>query len=146
MKRALLLCALLAPLSLCAMVNKKVNHQLSGVWQQVQISPTDKHVMHLPVWKVLQNDGNFFIFLITDKSGQSIIAHEGHYNVTSDSTVVEHVTSSVINSAFVGLSNNITYSFVGKDKINITYQLPGAANSTTESWVRVKLEYPHLKK
>lgn len=144
MKRALLLYALLAPLSLCATVNKKTTNQLTGIWQQIQTaSPQDKRIIHLPVWKVLQSDGTFTIFLITDKTGQCIIAHEGRYNVTSDSTVVEHVTGSVINSAFVGLSNNITYHFVGKDQLNITYQLPGATCSSTESWVRVKLEYPH---
>lgn len=143
MKKALLLCALLAPLSLCAMVNKKEVKNLTGVWQQVQNSPTDKHTMHLPVWKVLQNDGSFLIFLIVDKSAQCVIANEGHYEVTSDSTLVEHVTNSIINSAFIGLSNKISYHFEGKDKMNITYQLPGATTSTTESWVRVKLEFPH---
>ena len=67
---------------------------LPGVWQQVQVSKHDGHTIHLPVWKVMQNDGTFCTFLIASQKGTCIITNEGRYEVTSDSTFVEYVTGS----------------------------------------------------
>lgn len=142
--KLLLLLALLAPLSLCAEETKK-QPALTGVWQQVQAARHDGHIMTLPVWKVLQGDGSFCTFLIANATGQSVITNEGSYEVTSDSTVVEHVTGSITDLDIVGKKLTLTYHFEGKDTLHVSYRVPGASRDGHETWVRVKLEVPKEK-
>lgn len=115
---------------------------LPGVWQQVQVSKHDGHTIHLPVWKVMQNDGTFCTFLIASQKGTCIITNEGRYEVTSDSTFVEYVTGSITDPSLIGRGNKITYHFSERDKIEVSYRLPGAKRDGRETWVRVKLEVP----
>lgn len=134
-----LLLALLAPLSLSA---QKSLSDVAGVWQQVQQAKGDGHLMKLPVWKVMQNDGSFCTFLIANESGQSIITNQGRYELTSDSTIVEHITGSITDPELIGLSNTLTYQFRDSDKMDVSYRVPGASRENHEKWVRVKLEMP----
>ena len=87
MKQLLFLLALVLPLGLCAAAEKD-NPTLVGVWQQVQQSKGDGHLIQLPVWKVMQSDGQFCTFLIANQVGQSIMTNQGSYTVTSDNTCV----------------------------------------------------------
>lgn len=141
MKKFLLTLALLAPLSMSAEPTKKKG-ELAGIWQQVDTNEQDGNMMRLPVWKVLQKDGSFCVFLIAGKSGQSIIANQGTYAQTSDSTYTERLTGSITNDELVGKENTIVYHFASKDRLLVKYQLPGSKVTAVETWVRVKLEYP----
>lgn len=141
MKKILLSMALLlASVSLSANGTKKVT--LAGIWQQVQQDPQTHKSINLPVWKVLENDGAFHVFLIADAKCQCIITNQGRYELKSDSTFTERITGSITDANLVGRSNTITYHFDGQDKMNISYQMPGATTKTNETWVRVKLEMP----
>ena len=100
MKQLLFLLALVLPLGLCAAAEKD-NPTLVGVWQQVQQSKGDGHLMQLPVWKVMQSDGQFCTFLIANQGGQSIMTSQGSYTVTGDNTCVEHITGSITDPELV---------------------------------------------
>lgn len=141
MKQLLFLLALVLPLGLCAAAEKD-NPTLVGVWQQVQQSKGDGHLIQLPVWKVMQSDGQFCTFLIANQGGQSIMTSQGSYTVTSDNTCVEHITGSITDPELVGKDNTITYRFVSPDVIDVTYRIPGATRDGHETWRRVKLELP----
>lgn len=141
MKKILLsMTLLLTSVSLSANGTKKVT--LAGIWQQVQQDPQTHKSINLPVWKVLENDGTFHVFLIADAKCQCIITNQGRYELKSDSTFTERITGSITDANLVGRSNTITYHFDGQDKMNISYQMPGATTKTNETWVRVKLEMP----
>lgn len=127
-------------LSVSAGTQRKV--KLVGVWQQVQRDAQNGRQMNLPVWKVLQADGTFCVFLIADKSGQCIITNEGRYEVKNDSSLVERVTGSITDPSLVGIGNELTYKFIGKDEMHVTYRMPSATTDANETWVRVKLEWP----
>lgn len=141
MKKLLLSLALLAPLSLSAEPAKKKDG-LTGIWQLVEIHKADGHEMRLPVWKVLQSDGAFYSFLIANQTCQTIINNQGTYKQTSDSTYVEHITGTITDEELIGKANTITYHFLDKDRIEISYQLKGTKFNAKETWVRVKLELP----
>lgn len=140
MKTKLFLCiALLAPLSLNA---QKSQQTIAGVWQQVQQAKGDGHLIKLPVWKVLQNDGSFCTFLIANESGQSIITNQGRYEQTTDSTIVEHITGSITDPELIGRSNTLTYQLSHSDQMAVSYCVPGSSRTSHETWIRVKLEMP----
>lgn len=141
MKQLLFILCFLTSLGLSADTQKK-RAALTGLWQQVGVDPHDGRQMRLPVWKVLQEDGHFFIFLIANQHAQSIITNRGTYKPATDSTYVEHITGSITNTEMVGRSNTITYRFLDKDRIEVSYNLPEAPGVARETWVRVKLELP----
>ena len=142
MKKTFFLLAALLPAALCATSSHDNATDLIGVWQQVQTSKTDGHLMQLPVWKVMQKDGTFCTFLIANEHGQSVITNQGRFTVVNDSTVTEHINGSITDPELVGKENRITYHFDGKDKIHVSYRMPGATRDGQEDWVRVKLEMP----
>lgn len=113
-----------------------------GLWQQVEQSRQDGRTLLLPVWKMIQSDGRFCTFLIGNRSGQSVITNEGRYEVTSDSTVTEHVSGSITDLDIVGKSIRLTYRLEGRDRLHLTYRIPGASRDGHETWKRVCLEVP----
>ena len=141
MKRLLLFLALLLPLSAQA-GNENSRKKLVGVWQQVQKSEPDNRLVLLPVWKIVQADGNFCTFLIANQSGVSIMANQGTYQVTSDSTCVEAVKGSSTGPELIGKHNTLTLHVVADDLIEVSYRRPGAARDGHETWRRVELELP----
>lgn len=141
MKKILLAMSLLC-MTLSANANSAKKNTLVGIWQQVQFDSKAGHFINLPVWKVLENDGSFHVFLIADPKCQCIITNQGKYTVKTDSTFVEHVTGSITDATLVGRNNTITYHFDGQDKMRVTYQMPSATSKAEETWVRVKLEMP----
>lgn len=141
MKRILLFLALFLPLCLGAKTDNN-KAKLVGVWQQVQKSTTDSHLMLLPVWKVIQADGSFCTFLIANQSGMSILTNQGTYQVTSDSTCVEAVKGSITDPELIGKFNTLTFHFVSDDLLEVSYRIPGASRDGHETWRRVKLELP----
>lgn len=141
MKKIFLAMSLLC-MTLSANANSAKKITLAGIWQQVQLDPKTGHLINLPVWKILENDGSFHVFLIADPKCQCIITNQGKYSVKTDSTFVEHITGSITDSNLVGRNNTITYHFEGQDKMRITYQMPSATSKAEETWVRVKLEMP----
>ena len=141
MKRLLLFLALLLPLSAQA-GNENSRKKLVGVWQQVQKSEPDNRFVLLPVWKIVQADGNFCTFLIANQSGMSIMTNQGTYQVTSDSTCVEAVKGSITDPEPNGRHTTQTLHFVSDDRLEVSYRVPGARRDGHETWRRVKLELP----
>lgn len=142
MKRLIILLAMAIPMCLTAADVKDGATRFLGVWQQVQTSQSDGHVMLLPVWKVMQSDGSFCTFLIANQNGQSIITNQGRYEVKNDSILVESVLGSITDPELVGKNNTLTYHFKDKDSVHVSYRMPGASREGHEDWVRVKLEMP----
>lgn len=122
--------------------NRKSGDKLPGIWQQVQKGKHESDLVRLPVWKVIQGDGRFCTFLIANAEAKSIITNEGTYEVTSDSTFVEHVQGSITDPGLIGKANKITYIMPDKDTMHISYRLEGATRDGYETWIRVKLEIP----
>ncbi len=142
MKRLIILLAMAIPMCLAAADVKNGATRFLGVWQQVQTSQSDGHVMLLPVWKVMQSDGSFCTFLIANQNGQSIITNQGRFEVKNDSILVESVLGSITDPELVGKNNTLTYHFKDKDSVHVSYRMPGASREGHEDWVRVKLEMP----
>lgn len=142
MKRLIILLAMAIPMCLAAADVKNGATRFLGVWQQVQTSQSDGHVMLLPVWKVMQSDGSFCTFLIANQNGQSIITNQGRFEVKNDSILVESVLGSITDPELVGKNNMLTYHFKGNDSVHVSYRMPGASREGHEDWVRVKLEMP----
>lgn len=131
---------LLTALGMSASNAKKPS--VAGIWQQVQQDPQSNKAITLPVWKILENDGSFKVFLIADAKCQCIITNQGRYEVKNDSIMTERITGSITDASLVGRSNTITYSFENQDEMHITYRMPEATTQANETWVRVKLEMP----
>lgn len=142
MKRLIILLAMAIPMCLAAADVKNGATRFLGVWQQVQTSQSDGHVMLLPVWKVMQSDGSFCTFLIANQNGQSIITNQGRFEEKNDSILVESVLGSITDPELVGKNNMLTYHFKDKDSVHVSYRMPGASREGHEDWVRVKLEMP----
>ena len=140
MKKFLLL-LLLVPLTLCAEPVEQKD-QLVGIWQQVSPAKGDNPAIKLPVWKVLQQDGQFTLFLIANKQAQSIITNQGTYTVVADNVIVEHISASLTKPEMVGKKNKIRYKFLDRDTMVISYRFPTDQTDVTEMWVRVKMELP----
>ena len=141
MKRYFLLWALLCTFAVNAVAQHAAS-KIVGVWQQVQQSKSDGHEMQLPVWKVLQSDGRFCTFLIANQIGQSIITNQGTYQLTDETTCVEHIDGSITDPELVGKQNTLTLQFKSDDLLEVTYRIPGATRDGHEVWRRVKLELP----
>jgi len=99
--------------------------------------------MKLPVWKIMQSDGVFYTFLIADASGKSIKTSEGTFEITSDSTLTEHITAAITDQSLIGKNNVIRYHFSDSDTLHFQYRLPDATQNGEETWIRVKLEVPN---
>lgn len=132
----------------CMAVNafgQKHAERLIGVWQQYQETIDDKgnkRMMHLPVWKVLQSDGQFCTFLIANASGSCLMTNKGTYEVVGEHVYNEKIEKSIVNSKLVGKTNPIHFKYEGKDRLVITYQMPGVAHAAVEIWQRVKMSLP----
>ena len=141
-------------LSLCAalfmaahLLAQTSNHPLVGLWQQVQQDDGHAHggkpgFIKLPVWKVIQPDGNFFIFLIAAPDATCIKTNEGAYTVNSDSLYTEHINGSVTDPTLIGKDNKIFYRFETQDMLHVSYHHKKADRKGEELWIRVKLEVP----
>lgn len=135
---------LLAGLSGTA-VAQTSQHSLVGIWQQTQKVEKENgksRILNLPVWKVMQSDGQFSTFLIPNRKGASIITTQGTFTVTSDSTYTENIQNSITAPELIGKGNPMTYRFLTDDYIEVRYRLTGAKKEAVEVWRRIQLEWP----
>lgn len=118
---------------------------LVGIWQQTQKVQKENgktRVLNLPVWKVMQSDGQFSTFLIPNRKGASIITTQGTFTVTSDSTYMENIQNSITSPELIGKGNPMVYRFLTDDYIEVRYRLAGAKEDAVEVWRRIQLEWP----
>ncbi|MGQ1945075.1 DUF4488 domain-containing protein [Ornithobacterium rhinotracheale] len=113
---------------------------LAGFW--VQMIPYDyqgdARIMRSGQNKIMNPDGTFYCFL-TDNKGVQGISFYGNYNVTSDSTYVEHIVNSV-NPKSVNTTSDLKYKFLTKDVLLISFKNNSFKNGKeiSEIWFRVK--------
>ncbi len=118
---------------------------LAGIWQQTEKAQKENgktRIVHLPVWKVMEEGGKFSTFLIPNRKGATIITTEGTYTITSDSTFTENIANSITSPELIGKGNPMKYRFIADDYIEVRYTLPGAKAEAVEVWRRVQLEWP----
>lgn len=145
MKRIGTLCAGLL-FGACALLQaQSLAHPLTGIWQQLERQQTENNDIKLyamPVWKLIQTDGNFSLIVIPPKTNASFKTTEGTYTIDTDSTYTETIRKSAINPSIEGTKTNLKYKLFDDEMLIISYKLANSKKEGREIWKRVSLPKP----
>lgn len=122
--------------------------KLTGMWQMCKVEIVDGklHAQYLPSLKMLDTDGTFYnVQMQTGQQGCCLTAF-GSFQITSDSTYVEKVTSSTAYPPISGKEVVINYRILDNEWVGITFSFPGETKRWKEIWKRVKMPVPTSNK
>lgn len=152
MKRVIiLLMAFIVTLPLAAQTHVPASESLVGIWRQTAIMNnfTGKLIdVKSGNYKVFNSDSTFYTFIIWGKQSitqETTIGQYGNYNVTSDSTLVEHIIEHTINPKMNGSESHIRYELVDDNNLIIKWSLDNK-KWIAEKWSRLPLSLPNMKK
>ncbi len=135
--RKLLSILLLAGCSLSALPSPK--DDLVGIWQLVVLDNEGDPVF-VPSFKEFYQDGRFSIIRQTKSNKPFRIMQAGTYKLVNDSTMREHIDTSLFTKDLIGQNNDLGISF-SKDKkyLFCTFFIPGNPKKMQELWIRVDM-------
>ncbi|WP_215223171.1 DUF4488 domain-containing protein [Echinicola shivajiensis] len=152
MKRAIiLLIAFIITLPLAAQTHLPASESLVGIWRQTAIMNnfTGKMIeVKSGNYKVFNSDSTFYTFIIWGKQSitqETTIGQYGNYNITSDSTLVEHIIEHAVNPKMNNSDSHIRYKMIDGDNLIIKWSLDNK-NWVSEKWSRLPLSIPYMKK
>ncbi|GAB3653937.1 hypothetical protein GCM10028791_24320 [Echinicola sediminis] len=99
-------------------------------------------------YKVINSDSTFYTFIIWGKeilTQETTIGQYGTYNITSDSTLVEHIIEHTVNPQMNGSESQLRYEMVDENNIIIKWSMNNQ-KWVSEKWSRLPLSLSHLKK
>lgn len=116
--------------------------KLTGVWQQCLIGQNDrgeKVIMYVPSFKVLNADGSFFNLGLMDDKAPGALFATGTWEVRSEATYAECLTSISTDPTSQGKENIITFRLSDNDEIlHLSFNMPGNGAPGNETWHRVE--------
>ena len=116
--------------------------KLTGVWQQCRVIPGgdgEKTILYAPMFKVLNADGTFFNLQQMDDKSPGALFATGTWEVRSEATYAECLTSISTDPTSQGKENVLTFRLSDNDEILHTYYtMPGNGAEGSETWHRVE--------
>lgn len=118
-----------------------------GIWKQT--GATNIHSGKLVDvksgnYKVINADGTFFTFVdwgIIDRTKDTTIGQYGTYEITSDSTLVEHVIKHMMDPNLNGKDGAIKFKLVNENTLMMAWSY-GNTKWVNEKWTRLPLSMP----
>lgn len=141
MKKSILTVALMV-VTCIAFAQKDLieSKSLVGIWQMQGMRNTEDgktQLVRLGNYKVLNKDGTFYAFAITNNDLTTNVSICGSFKITSDSTytesVIAHYTSPEMNNS----ESKMRYKFIDKDTLVLEYYNNAIKRWIPEVWVRV---------
>lgn len=119
-----------------------LTEKLTGVWQMCRILKTgdgEKTILYAPMFKVLNADGTFFNLQQMDDKSPGALFATGTWEVRSEATYAECLTSISTDPSSQGKENIMTFRLTDNDEILHTYYtMPGNGANGQETWHRVE--------
>ena len=119
-----------------------LTEKLTGVWQMCRMLKTgdgEKTILYAPVYKVLNADGSFFNLQQMDDKSPGALFATGTWEVRSEATYAECLTSISTDPSSQGKENIMTFRLTDNDEILHTYYtMPGNGADGQETWHRVE--------
>lgn len=110
---------------------------LVGVWQRIVLDSEDVVGGEYTLFfKILSADGTFANLQIST-SGKAFYAHRGTYQITSDSTFVESISSSSY-EGYVGTESLMRYKLEKENRVLQTQWCVEQDTWIPETWAKVK--------
>ncbi len=136
-----LLLSALSPLE--AKQKEKATHPIAGAWQRVQLRANNDDgkvfIVCDPFFKFLNEDGTFFNMTYPVAGKAAYFTQAGDYEILSDSTYVEKITSAP-SALFRGKDSQIKYQFSNdKKQMIIKWYNENLHQWTPELWIRVEV-------
>lgn len=122
--------------------------KLTGVWQMCRVLKTgdgEKTIHYAPMFKVLNADGSFFNLQQMDDKSPAALFATGTWEVRSEATYAECLTSISTDPSSQGKENIMTFRLTDNDEILHTYySMPGNGYEGRETWHRVEKGLPQV--
>lgn len=119
-----------------------LTEKLTGVWQMCRVLKTgdgEKTILYAPMFKVLNADGTFFNLQQMDDKSPGALFATGTWEVRSEATYAECLTSISTDPSSQGKENIMTFRLTDNDEILHTYYtMPGNGADGQETWHRVE--------
>ena len=119
-----------------------LTEKLTGVWQMCRMLKTgdgEKTILYAPMFKVLNADGSFFNLQQMDDKSPGALFATGTWEVRSEATYAECLTSISTDPSSQGKENIMTFRLTDNDEILHTYYtMPGNGADGQETWHRVE--------
>ena len=119
-----------------------LTEKLTGVWQMCRMLKTgdgEKTILYAPMFKVLNADGTFFNLQQMDDKSPGALFATGTWEVRSEATYAECLTSISTDPSSQGKENIMTFRLTDNDEILHTYYtMPGNGADGQETWHRVE--------
>jgi thiol-disulfide isomerase/thioredoxin len=119
-----------------------LTEKLTGVWQMCRMLKTgdgEKTILYAPMFKVLNADGTFFNLQQMDDKSPGTLFATGTWEVRSEATYAEYLTSISTDPSSQGKENIMTFRLTDNDEIlHTNYTMPGNGANGQETWHRVE--------
>ncbi len=119
-----------------------LTEKLTGVWQMCRMLKTgdgEKTILYAPMFKVLNADGTFFNLQQMDDKSPGALFATGTWEVRSEATYAECLTSISTDPSSQGKENIMTFRLTDNDEIlHTNYTMPGNGANGQETWHRVE--------
>lgn len=119
-----------------------LTEKLTGVWQMCRMLKTgdgEKTILYAPMFKVLNADGTFFNLQQMDDKSPGALFATGTWEVRSEATYAEYLTSISTDPSSQGKENIMTFRLTDNDEIlHTNYTMPGNGANGQETWHRVE--------
>jgi thiol-disulfide isomerase/thioredoxin len=119
-----------------------LTEKLTGVWQMCRVLKTgdgEKTILYAPMFKVLNADGTFFNLQQMDDKSPGALFATGTWEVRSEATYAECLTSISTDPSSQGKENIMTFRLTDNDEIlHTNYTMPGNGANGQETWHRVE--------
>jgi len=108
-----------------------------GIWRQTTWVQNDKSFKILTGnYKVINTDSTYFTFVTWPE--KTVIGHYGSYEITSDSTLVEHIITHSIHPNLNGKDQFTKFKQIDENTMNMAWSLDNK-NWVNEEWTRLPL-------
>ncbi|UCS95408.1 DUF4488 domain-containing protein [Echinicola marina] len=147
----ILLIAFIATLPLAAQTHVPASESIVGIWRQTAIMNnfTGKMIdVKSGNYKVFNSDRTYYTFIIWGKQSitqETTIGQYGNYNITSDSTLIEHIIEHTVNPKMNDSESHIRYELIDENNLIIKWSLDNKT-WTSEKWTRLPLSIPNIQK
>ncbi|MBD8487842.1 DUF4488 domain-containing protein [Echinicola sp. CAU 1574] len=95
-------------------------------------------------YKVYNPDNTYYTFVAWEKDNtpqETTIGQYGTYNITSDSTLTEHIIKHILSPNMNDKNSSLRYEMIDKNNILIKWQVDNQ-NWVAERWSRLALTSP----
>lgn len=109
-----------------------------GIWRQTGVSQMNGKTMDRLTgnYKVINADSTYFTFVAWPE--KTVIEHYGTCEITSDSTLVEHIVIHSMNSSLNGTDQFTRFKLINENTIEMGWSLDNK-NWVNEKWTRLPL-------